>query len=148
MRLERPGAIWANDAEVLDAVVRRHSVDVVEDQCHRPTVPFLSLTAELAQPRLHPFVVQPTLEVPTVVCRALFEYLGERGWIWARPPTERPFRVEVVGRDSVVGDQLPQAAMVVAGGSQPQDSKRARETHRVLDGVRKPPPRNIVASDP
>ena len=48
MRLERGGAVRANDAQILEPVVGRHTVDVVEDQRHLTPAPDLTLTAELA----------------------------------------------------------------------------------------------------
>jgi hypothetical protein len=79
-------------------------------------VPFLSFAAELALARFQAFVVQATLQVPAVVRRTLNEYLRQWRSIPAGVSTESPFRVEVVGRDPVVRDQLLQAAVIVAGG--------------------------------
>ena len=48
VRVKRGGAVRADDPEVLDAVVGRYAIDVIQDQGHRPTVPFLILATEFA----------------------------------------------------------------------------------------------------
>ena len=45
VRLERRGAVRADDAQVLEPVVIRNAVDVVEDQRERPSAPALTLAA-------------------------------------------------------------------------------------------------------
>jgi hypothetical protein len=50
--VERCGAVGADDPQVLQAIVIRDAVDVIEDQRHRPTTPIFILAAHLAQPIL------------------------------------------------------------------------------------------------
>jgi hypothetical protein len=57
--VEGRGAVRANDAEVLEAVVVTYPVDVVEDQRHMPAAPSLRLAAKLAFSLLDALVIQP-----------------------------------------------------------------------------------------
>jgi hypothetical protein len=85
VRVKRRGTVRADDAEVLEAIVIRHTVDVVEDQGHRLPAPHLVLAAELASCLLDPLREQPALQMTAMIRRALHEELGER----RRRPVER-----------------------------------------------------------
>src|SRR5215217_8173276 len=61
--VESRGAVRADDSQVLDAVVVRHPVDVIEDHAHHRAPPDLTLTTELADRFLEPRVIQPLLEM-------------------------------------------------------------------------------------
>jgi hypothetical protein len=49
MHLERRSAVGTNDPEILETVVIRHTVDVIDDERHPRPVPALSLAAQLAE---------------------------------------------------------------------------------------------------
>src|SRR5437763_8417233 len=85
MRVESRGAIRADDLQVLEPVVRRDAVDVVEDQRHAAAPPVLALAAQLATPLLQAGVVEPLLQLPAAVAGVLDEHLLE--WDRAEPPT-------------------------------------------------------------
>jgi hypothetical protein len=55
--VEGRGAIRAGDPQILEPVVGCVAVDVIKDQRHPLTVPFLALAAKLARARLQTFVV-------------------------------------------------------------------------------------------
>lgn len=63
--------VWANNPEILEAIVVADAVGVVEDQRHRCPVPLLPLTAKLALAPLDSFRVKAPLEVASRVRRAL-----------------------------------------------------------------------------
>jgi hypothetical protein len=73
--VERRGAVGAHDAQVFDAVVIGHPVDVVEDQAHPPAPPELTLSAQLADGLLEPGLVEALLEVIASEARMLDEDL-------------------------------------------------------------------------
>src|SRR5215218_4398605 len=67
MRLERRRAVRADDPEILEPVVGRDAVDVVEDQRHARAAPQLVLAAHLAAALLDALRIKTPLEVPPVV---------------------------------------------------------------------------------
>jgi hypothetical protein len=73
--LECRGAIRTDNAQVLNSVVGRDAVDVVEDQRHRSTAPGVGLAAKLANTHLDALVEETILQVTTVVRRTLDEDL-------------------------------------------------------------------------
>jgi hypothetical protein len=78
MRIERGVAVRADDPKVLEPVVVRGTIDVVEDQRHTSTLPKLALAAELADRFLQPRSKQPLLEMPTWITGVLHEHLLQR----------------------------------------------------------------------
>src|SRR5436305_5632676 len=58
MRVECCGAVRADDLEILDAVVCRVAVDVVENQRHPLSVPELADATQLAARNLEAFFVE------------------------------------------------------------------------------------------
>jgi hypothetical protein len=133
--VERRGAIGAHDPEVLEPVVVRHAVDVVEDQRHRATAPELALIADLTPRLLDAVGEEPSLQVAAMVRRVLDEQLGERSW---RPVQRRaPHRVlvEVRCADAPQGDVLLDRPMVPACRAKPQFAQRLavrqRARHRL-----------------
>ncbi len=99
MRLERRGAVGADDPEVLEAVVVRHPVDVIEYERHLSTMPVLPLAAQLARARLEPGLEQSLLELPARIVRSSNHDLVERS---AYAPARRP-RVQGWGRNAQPG---------------------------------------------
>lgn len=75
--LQRRSAIRAHDLEVLEPVVVRYAVDVIEDQRHRPSEPLLSLPAQFALPALQALAEQSPLQISAVVVRVRHENLVE-----------------------------------------------------------------------
>ena len=78
MRIERRGAVGTDDPEVLESVVVRDAVDVVEDHRHRRATPPLTLAAELTDPLLESGFVQSFLELTAIERRAVDQDLGQR----------------------------------------------------------------------
>jgi hypothetical protein len=135
--VERRRAVGADDAEILEPVVVRHAVDVIEDQGERATVPELALTAELAPWRLDALGEQTPLQVAAVVRRVLDEELGEgSGDSTQGLPPDRVL-VEVRDADSPALDVLPDGEVVAPGGTQPDLAKRLAVGTRRRDGVPK-----------
>ena len=60
--IKRGRAVGTVDAEVLEPVVIRHTVDVIQDERHPTPAPVLVLSAELAGGLFEAFAVQPYLE--------------------------------------------------------------------------------------
>jgi hypothetical protein len=118
MRVKRRGAVRADDAEVLEPIVIRHAVDVVEDQSHRLPAPHLVLAAELASRLLDPLREQPALQMPAVIRRVLHEELGEG----RRQPMKRlaPDRVliEMFSADTPERGVLLDRPVVAARGAE------------------------------
>jgi hypothetical protein len=54
VRIEGGRAVWANDAEVFQAMIISLPVDVIEDQRHALSPPQLTLSTEFAAPRFEP----------------------------------------------------------------------------------------------
>jgi hypothetical protein len=52
VRVESRGTVRANDLQVLQTIVIRNTVNVIEDQRHRPALPIFVLAAHLAAPVL------------------------------------------------------------------------------------------------
>jgi len=69
MRVERCRAVRADDPEVLETVVVRNPIDVIEDQRHRASVPQLVLTADLAMLLFQPRLEQPFLHIAAAAIR-------------------------------------------------------------------------------
>src|SRR3954447_14377825 len=62
MRVQRRIAVRAQEAEVLEAIVVPHTIDVVEHQAHAQASPHLSLPTHLAPKRLEARFHQPALQ--------------------------------------------------------------------------------------
>ena len=100
MRFECGSAIWADDAQVLEPVVVRNPVDVVDDERHLNPAPFLALAADLALSFLQPGFVESSLERRPVVCRVGRQHLLERHRsMSAHLCRAGLFGIEVIGRD-------------------------------------------------
>jgi hypothetical protein len=100
VRFECGGAVWTEDAQVLDAVVVRDAVDVIEDQGHPTAPPHFSLTTELAPPLLETSRVQAILQMVSAIGRVLHQYLFERSWRVAKCSEPHSVRIEVSCRDA------------------------------------------------
>jgi hypothetical protein len=86
VRVQRSCAVRAHDPEVLEPVVGRDSVDVIEDQSHSKTTPEFALAAQLASALLDACRVEPALQAATGIGRSLDQDLLERRDL---PPSER-----------------------------------------------------------
>src|SRR5207245_1335074 len=73
MGIERGGAVRAHDAEVVDPVVVADAADVIEDETHCASIPFLVLAAHFAAPSFDAFDKETLLQVPPVVARPFDE---------------------------------------------------------------------------
>jgi len=135
--VERRRAVGADDAEVRDAVVVRHAVDVIEDQGERATAPQLALTAELATRRLDALGEQTTLQVAAVVRRVLDEQVGEGRRGSAQGFSPDCVLVEVLDADRPAADVLLDGAVVAPGGTQTDLPQRFAVRTRHRDGVPK-----------
>jgi hypothetical protein len=106
-RLEGRSAVWTDDAQVLNAVVVRHPIGVIEDQRHPFTSPDLPLAAELTPSLLDALAEQPALEMPSRVGRTCDQDLGQGCGIRAHRFAANGIRIEVIGRN------LPQSGVLL-----------------------------------
>jgi hypothetical protein len=136
VRIERGGAVRAHHSEVLDPVVVRSAVDVVEHQRHPPTVPMLVLTAELTARFQETGIEQASFEVETVVRRVLDQYTLERDLHRARCPSTTEVRVEMIGVDAPTPCPLLERPIVPTPDGIAEVSKRISPTDRA--GYRRP----------
>jgi hypothetical protein len=97
MRIECRCAVWADDAEVLQAVVVADAVDMVEYQGHAVASPDLVLAAQFAHAGLDTFAEQALLQMAPAVGRVLDEDLPQRACLRDAKPalTLRCIRVEM-----------------------------------------------------
>jgi hypothetical protein len=119
VRVQRGGAVRADDPEVLQAVVVRYTVDVIEDQPESAAPPQLALSAELTNRLLEPSFVEPFLETGARETRVLDEDLRERLAPADTGPTQAGVWVEVIGRDApqrriLLENQMAAAALTHA----------------------------------
>jgi hypothetical protein len=135
MRRKRRSAVRADDAQVTEAVVRRGAVDVIEDQRHLFPMPVLALTAQLTLPAQQARVVETLLELPAVVVRILDQHLVQRCRLRAPGAPERPDRLEMLGRDVVLLDQLAESSVVATRRPKPEAPQSCGEAWRVGDCV-------------
>jgi hypothetical protein len=71
MGLQRGGAVRTHDPEILNPVVVRNAIDVIEDKGHPAAMPVLVLAAEFTAQLEKSARDQSLLEVAAVVGRAL-----------------------------------------------------------------------------
>jgi len=116
VRVQRRGAVRTHDPQVLEPVVGRLAVDVVEDQRHAAATPQLALAAHLARALLEPGAVQAQLEVVPVVVRASDQDLleGNGATDGAQHIALHRVGVEVVGRHAQTSGQKLQGAVVAS----------------------------------
>src|SRR6266480_10328 len=126
VRFECGGAVWTEDAQVLDAVVVRDAVGVIEDQGHPTAPPHLSLTTELAPPLLQTSRIQAILQMVSAICRVLHQYLFERGWRGAKCSEPHGVRIEVTCRDMPLLGVLLERSPVTARTAVPKPSESLR----------------------
>ena len=112
--VQRRGAVRAHDPQVLEAVVGRLAVDVVEDERHPLAAPQLALAAELAGALLEALAVQAALEVLPVVGGPAHEDPVERDRAAddAEDLALHGVGIEVVGGNAEALGQDPQRAVV------------------------------------
>ena len=118
--VQRRGAVRAHDPQVLEAVVGRLAVDVVEDQRHPLAAPQLALAAELAGALLQALAVQAALEVAAVVARSAHEDFRHAARPVGRAQSgDAPrHRIEVLRGDAGAPCEFLERAEVAAGGTE------------------------------
>jgi hypothetical protein len=99
MRIEGRSAVRANDPQVLQAVVIGDSIDVIEDQRHRPSPPVFALAAHLAASLLQIFEIKSLLQLVPWVVRISDQHLLEWRSRFRGCPSRRCAGIEVVRRD-------------------------------------------------
>jgi hypothetical protein len=112
VRVERRGAVRADDSQVLDAIVGRNAVDVIEDQRHLLAAPDRPLRAQLALGLLDACLVKPFLEVRPRERRLLDKDVVERD---CPAPTATPpagVGIEVVGRHAPARERSLERAVI------------------------------------
>jgi hypothetical protein len=118
MRIERRSAVRADDPEVFQPVIVSLAVDVVKNQAEGPAEPELTLTAQLAMPRLKPVRPEASLQRSAGVGRTTDQDLVKR-----TNTRTRCFRIAGVGIE-VIGDDPPavgpqtQRPPVTTGGTE------------------------------
>jgi hypothetical protein len=71
-------AVWAEDAQVAEAIIRWHAVRVIQDQRHASTTPKLTLPAHLALPLLHPLREETQFQAMAAMRGVLHQDLCQR----------------------------------------------------------------------
>ncbi len=99
MGIESRSAIRADDPQILDPVVLRRPVDVIEDQRHAAATPVFVLAAHLTNTLLHTHLEEPLLDLAPRVGRSADKDLGQRPWRAMEVSRRSRSRIEVVGRD-------------------------------------------------
>jgi hypothetical protein len=133
--LQRRSAIRAHDLEVLEPVVGRDAVDVIEDQRHGLSTPLLSLPAQLALPAFHALAEQTPLQGSAVVVRVDDENLIE-GSAFGRPRiAPRPVRIKVPGLDPMALDQVPECLEVSSGRAKTERPESLGQAARRRDRI-------------
>jgi len=123
--IKRRRAVRTHDPQVRQAVIVSHTVDVVEDQGHPPTHPYLALTAKLAFTRLQPLLEQALLEVPARVARTSRQNETQGNGVSSQRFVTSPVRIEVVdGYEPNVLDVSPQGSMVTPRWAHAQPPQR------------------------
>jgi hypothetical protein len=130
---ERRGAVRADNPQVLDPVVCRGAVDVIEDQRHRLAAPLLPLIAQLTASLLYALVVEASFQMTPVIRGSFDQDLVQRRRAIAPGATNSPTRVHVLGRDAISLDQPVQRAMVSTSGSESESPQRLGEATRRSD---------------
>jgi hypothetical protein len=133
MGVERRVAVRTEDAQVLEAVVVPHAVDVIEHERHPGALPHLALAADLATRLLEALREQASFESHSGIGRVLDEHLGERRGLaqgWSKVPP----RIEVIRGDAPQSDVLLQGRVVPAGRPQPEPDKCIRIREGCRDG--------------
>ena len=144
--LQRRSAIRAHDLEVLEPVVVRYAVDVIEDQRHRPSEPLLSLPAQFALPALQALAEQSPLQISAVVVRVRHENLVEGPRLARDRIALGPVRIKVPGVNPMALDQVPERLEVSSGRAKTkrpeslgQAARRRDRIAHLLLGVAKSP---------
>src|SRR3954467_11674384 len=126
MRVQSRVAVRTHHAQVLEPIVGRLTIDVIEDERHAVSVPDLALPAELADRPLELFVEEPSLQRGTMVRRAPDQDRAQRSLRRTTPGVVRVL-VEVVRRDPPDDIHVPADRLcVTAGRSQTHTPKDLR----------------------
>jgi hypothetical protein len=133
--LQGRGAVRAHDLEVLEPVVGRDPVDVIEDQRHGLSAPLLSLPAQPALSAFHALAEQAPLQGSAVVVRVDDENLIE-GSAFGRPRiAPRPVRIKVPGLDPMALDQVPERLEVSSGRAKTKRPESLGQAARRRDRI-------------
>src|SRR3954452_20060969 len=124
MRVQRRIAVRAQEAEVLEAIVVPHAVDVVENQPHAHAAPHLALPTHLAPKLLEARFDEPALQPLALVSGSLHEDLVERDRF--APRRTRPAPVEVVRRDAPQREVLLQRRVIAPAGCTPSRTSASK----------------------
>ena len=133
--VQRPRAVWADDAKVLQAMVVSDPVDVVEDQRHPATSPDLALAAQLTAALLESSLVEPLLQRPAWICGTADEDFAKRPPVTLVRARPNQVRVEVVNRDLPVLGPVLQSPDVVADRPIAECPQRIGPAERAPDRV-------------
>jgi hypothetical protein len=133
--LQRCRTVRADDLKVLEPVVVRDAVDVIQDQRHWASEPFLSLPAQLALAALQALAEQSALQRPAVVVRVGHENLAERPPGAGHRIAPGPIRVKVPGVDAVALDQLPERPEIPPGRAEADGPESLGQATRGRDRV-------------
>jgi hypothetical protein len=123
---ERRVAVRADDPKVLEPVVRRDSVDVIQDERHLTAVPDLALAAELTVPCLDTGRVETLLEVAPVVGGVLDQHGFKGRWFASNLRGTHCIRIEVLHRDPPQRDVLLNGPGVATRRPQAQATENLR----------------------
>jgi hypothetical protein len=97
MGIEGRCAIRTDDSQVLESVVVRHPIDVVQDQRHGATTPIFVLATHLAAALFQTLCEESSLEIGAGITGITDQDLGKRDRIWSRNSVLST--VKVLGRD-------------------------------------------------
>ena len=97
MGIEGRRTVLADDSKILDSIVVRNAVDVVEDQRHSAPLPVFILTTHLAGPLLETRRKQALLELAAGIGRTPDQDLGQRFRLFPETRNGRGSWVEMVG---------------------------------------------------
>jgi hypothetical protein len=99
VRIQRSSTVRTRDSEVLEAIVVRDAVDVVEDHPQRTTTPHRTLATKLANGSLEFRLIQASLELHPREAGVFDENLVERKSSNESSTPRREIGVEVIGID-------------------------------------------------
>jgi hypothetical protein len=96
-------AVRAHDPEVLEPVIVRHTVHVVEDQRHRSTTPIFTLAAQFALGPFDSGCKESLFQMTSPIGRVFNEHMLQRKLTRTTGSTPSCVGIEVVGRDVPAG---------------------------------------------
>jgi hypothetical protein len=130
MRFKCRRAVWADDSQVLKAIVRWHAIDVVKNQRDPAFPPDLVLPAQLAPALLQATGVEATLEGGAAVVRIRHQHSLQRHRVRR---TRVPVTPKVFGRQTKTRDVLLQRDVITTGRTKTQDPQSRGQAERTGD---------------